>query len=136
MISPKVEVHSVLSPSLSIAWRGAEAKQSTNQGVIRAPQLFFTLHAPEEITVEGVSEVKIWNYPYQDGEEAIIQRFTQRYRYAPLRARWGLVTPLSELGFVGNFARQLSVFTGGFGASGLVERVARAKTQVGPSGGV
>lgn len=50
---------------------------------------FIGVFSPEEVEVTGDSAVKIWGYPYPDGDDAIVQRFTQRYRVLPLRVRWG-----------------------------------------------
>ena len=115
VISPKVEVFSVFSPSLSVTWRSSASGSQLIQpdSLKLLPMASLTVHGPEEITVEGSSEVKIWNYPYPEGEEAIVQRFTQHYRYAPIRVRWGATTPLLNLGIRGALARQVMLFTGG-----------------------
>ena len=77
LISPRVEVKSSLNPHLS-----AELRARHIRG-------FVSVFTPEEVLVEGSSAVKIWNYPYPEGERSLVQRFSQRYRALPWRIRWG-----------------------------------------------
>jgi hypothetical protein len=81
VISPQVEVQSYLSPHASITAR----RRDEGWGLMG----FIGVFGPEEVEVTGDSAVKIWGYPYPDGDDAIVQRFTQRYRVLPLRVRWG-----------------------------------------------
>ncbi len=113
VISPRVEVYSVISPSASIAWRAPLSSSPTSyqrerRGGLRSI-VFVTIHAPEDIEVKGRSDVKIWNYPYAEGESSIQQSFEQTYRVVPLRIRWGALLPLSILGL----SERIALFTGG-----------------------
>lgn len=81
VISPRVEVKSALSPHASITARHDEGRL----GLLG----FIGVMGPEEVDVVGTSEVKIWGYPYSQGQNSITQRFSQRYRALPLRVRWG-----------------------------------------------
>ena len=116
VITPKVEVKSVFSPSFSVGWfRVFSTSKSVQNPLLSKEQqttqsAFLTLHLPEEIKVEGQSQVKIWNYPYQDGQTAIIQEFTQVYRYLPLRVRWGFSSDLPRSKAT---ASKWTFFTGG-----------------------
>ena len=105
VISPTVEVYSAFSPSFSLMWQNSSGSTPTMlsrnseaaQSFIRASSsIFLTVFAPQEVNVAGDSKVKIWNYPYQDGQNSIIQRFNQSYRTLPLRVRWGGELPLNN----------------------------------------
>ena len=96
LIAPRVEVKSSLSPyaSISARYRGSPKNSDTSTeepdksswGI----QGFLGVFAPEEVRVDGSSAVKIWGYPYADGQDAILQTFTRHYRALPMRVRWGL----------------------------------------------
>lgn len=77
-IAPNVTVESMLSPFASI------------EGRWHRWALHMSVHAAEEITVSGQSKVKIWSFPYPNGQESIVQTFTKSYRALPLRSRLGL----------------------------------------------
>jgi hypothetical protein len=49
-----------------------------------------TLHLPSESSMEGGTDVQMWNYPYSDGEKSLTQRFEFSSGYEPLRAGLGL----------------------------------------------
>ena len=94
-VVPQVEVNNQISPFGSI-----EGRWTSGHILGRA---FVSVHAPQSIQVKGQSRVKIWKYPYPEGENALVQRFKQSYRVLPLRvqsgihlqiARWSLNTTL------------------------------------------
>ena len=125
VVSPQVEVYSALSPSLSFMWYNTHKKSTssfTGDGQkslnhsqalkpVKASSVFVTLLAPQEVKVDGQSQVKIWNYPYQEGQDSIIQRFSQSYRSLPLRVRWGGELPLSHSSDLSH--SDWAIFTGG-----------------------
>ena len=77
-VSPTVEVKSALSPFASIAYQWTQVRS------------FVSVHASEEVRTSGEGQVKIWNFPYAEGEDSIKQSFDQVYRALPLRLRLGL----------------------------------------------
>jgi len=98
LISPRVEVKSSLSPYASISMRyiskGQGRKSSdlvhdNKDPIDWAVRGFVGLYAPEEVRVDGSSAVKIWGYPYPEGQDAINQTFTRHYRALPTRVKWG-----------------------------------------------
>jgi long-chain fatty acid transport protein len=132
VISPKVEVYSSLSPNFSLMWRQNERIRNE-----LSPTLFLSVFASESVEVEGKSLVKIWNYPYPEGESSIVQRFTQTYRTLPMRIRWGAELPLSSIGLS---TQTWSIFTGGVWArwsqyTDRVAELAKWSDQVELSGG-
>jgi long-chain fatty acid transport protein len=48
-----------------------------------------TVHAPYDSRVEARSELQLWGYPYEDGEDSLEQSFDFVYGYEPLRASLG-----------------------------------------------
>lgn len=48
-----------------------------------------TAHGPFFSRVDGVSDVRLWNFPYPEGEDSIEQRFDYVYGYEPLRLAVG-----------------------------------------------
>ena len=116
VVYPQVEVYSAFSPSISLMWQKSqrqtnlqtlEANLSKHHNTVLQPSFFLTLFTPQEIKVDGESQVKIWNYPYQARQDSIIQRFSQSYRSLPLRVRWGGELPLNTEG------SQWTLFSGG-----------------------
>lgn len=85
VVAPQVTVHSVVNPHFSLAITppsfGAKSQWRTLGS--------FTLHTAEDVRSEGKSVVKIWGYPYPDGQDSITQNFTQINRALPLRLKWG-----------------------------------------------
>ena len=104
LISPRVEVKSSLSPYASISaqyWGDYDQNRvnpdaSDPTSTVSEPassrwgvQGFLGVFAPEEVSVDGSSAVKIWGYPYPDGQDAILQSFNRSYRALPMRVKWG-----------------------------------------------
>ncbi len=48
-----------------------------------------TVHAPYQARVTGVSELQLWGYPYEEGQDALTQEFSFVYAYQPLRLALG-----------------------------------------------
>jgi long-chain fatty acid transport protein len=48
-----------------------------------------SLHFPYQSDVDGQSELQMWNYPYDEGQDSLAQVFSFTYGYEPLRAVLG-----------------------------------------------
>jgi len=49
-----------------------------------------TLHLPAESSIEGGTDVQMWNYPYAEGESSLTQRFEFAGGFEPLRGGLGV----------------------------------------------
>ena len=83
IIKPSVEVQSVVSPHGSLKLTTPRLDREQRWDI----DLSIAGHAPQEVKVDGGSQVKIWNYPYPEGQSSIPQSFSQSYRVLPLRFR-------------------------------------------------
>jgi hypothetical protein len=98
LISPRVEVKSSVSPYASISGRYLSSSKRSKAKALSEDlmtsewgvQGFLGVFAPEEVRVDGSSAVKIWGYPYPDGQDAILQTFSRSYRALPTRIKWGM----------------------------------------------
>lgn len=48
-----------------------------------------TLHFPYSSDVDGASDLQLWNYPYDEGKDSLVQSFKFGFGYEPLRASLG-----------------------------------------------
>jgi long-chain fatty acid transport protein len=48
-----------------------------------------SLHLPYQSDVDGQSELQMWNYPYDEGQDSLSQVFSFTYGYEPMRAVLG-----------------------------------------------
>lgn len=49
-----------------------------------------TLHLPSASSIQGGTDVQMWNYPYEEGEDSLTQHFEFDGGYEPLRAGLGV----------------------------------------------
>lgn len=77
-MNTSVSVNTKFLPHLGLAWRPLRTWSFTS-----------TVHFPSESRTDGVSQVQFWNYRPEEGEEAVVQRFSMIYGYEPLRVHLG-----------------------------------------------
>ena len=56
---------------------------------LRGLRISSSVHLPYESKVEGASEVQMWNYPYEEGQDSLEQVFAFSHGYEPLRVALG-----------------------------------------------